>query len=145
MRSFQGLVPAPVPFFCVRGELREEPALGFCSIADSFYYKLTIMENTRRKNKKHSFLIQSPTQTKGTAAKMFCCSSSFVRSISSTVRQLLGTDIIEQAGDPAVGHGELLRKIAQTGAQFAIRPAVLRQDDLRSLGIGPLDIDRKFQ
>lgn len=71
MRSFQGLVPAPVPFFCVRGELREEPALGFSSIADSFYYKLTIMENTRRKNKKHSFLIQSPTQTKGTAAKQF--------------------------------------------------------------------------
>lgn len=26
------------------------------------------------------------------------------------MRQLLGTDIIEQAGDPAVGHGELLRK-----------------------------------
>lgn len=28
---------------------------------------------------------------------------------------------------------------------FAVRPAVLRQDDLRGLGVGPLDIDRKFQ
>lgn len=44
------------------------------------------------------------------------------------MRQLLGTDIIEQAGDPAVGHGELLRKIAQAGAQFAIRPAVLQKE-----------------
>lgn len=55
---------------------------------------------------------------------MFCCSSSFVRSISSTVRQLLGANIIEETGDPAVGHGEFLRKVAQAGAQFAIGSAV---------------------
>ena len=38
--------------------------------------------------------------------------------------QLLGANIIEETGDPAVGHGKFLRKVAQAGAQFAIGSAV---------------------
>lgn len=59
--------------------------------------------------------------------------------------QLLGANIIEETGDPAVGHGKFLRKVAQAGAQFAIGSAVLAYDDLCGLGVGALDIDREFQ
>lgn len=59
--------------------------------------------------------------------------------------QLLGANIIEETGDPAVGHGKFLRKVAQAGAQFAVGSAVLAYDDLCGLGVGALDIDREFQ
>ena len=42
--------------------------------------------------------------------------------------QLLGANIIEETGDPAVGHGKFLRKVAQAGAQFAIGSAILQKE-----------------
>ena len=41
--------------------------------------------------------------------------------------QLLGANIIEETGDPAVGHGKFLRKVAQAGAQFAIGSTILQK------------------
>ena len=58
------------------------------------------------------------------------------------VPKLLGADVGEEALQLGIGHGESLAEVAQRGAQLAIRPAVLGNDERCQLGIGIFDLHR---
>ena len=59
--------------------------------------------------------------------------------------QLLRADIGQKALQLRIRHGKPLAEIAQGCAQFAVRPAVLRNNQRRQFGIGLLDPDGILQ
>ena len=59
--------------------------------------------------------------------------------------QLLGADVRQNARQLGVGHGVPLAQIPQAGADLAVRPAILADDDLSGAGVRVFDVNGVLQ